>query len=187
MNKNKTIQLLVIYNEPAMLLESDICTPIHVGRQDMRHQLAVDPSCRMRLDWLSERMIGDDSGDNISKYNKYLCEMTAIYWAWKNYEALGSPARIGFMHYRRHFMFRDEPEDIYAFDKMDGNYLNRVNYATAAIESAVMPYDLIAMNPTPQKKFKPASSSNYEQFKLSPWHEITVFDEILNKAIAKHP
>ncbi|MGF2185542.1 DUF4422 domain-containing protein [Lactococcus lactis] len=42
----------------------------------------------------------DDNGQNISQMNPYYCELTAIYWAWKNLDE----DVLGFAHYRRHFM-----------------------------------------------------------------------------------
>ena len=43
--------------------------------------------------------VGDDTGDNISSLNPHLCELTGIYWAWRNISA----EYIGLVHYRRHF------------------------------------------------------------------------------------
>lgn len=44
----------------------------------------------------------DDEGDNISFKNKTYCELTGIYWAYKNLKA----EYIGLNHYRRYFKYK---------------------------------------------------------------------------------
>lgn len=46
-----------------------------------------------------EGHLRDNTGDNIAQMNVRLCELTVVYWAWKNLEA----DYIGLVHYRRHF------------------------------------------------------------------------------------
>lgn len=50
-------------------------------------------------DSLAIKFQPDNLGDNISDKNSTYCELTALYWAWKNLEV----DRIGVAHYRRHF------------------------------------------------------------------------------------
>lgn len=44
----------------------------------------------------------DNVGDNISSQNGGFCELTGLYWAWKNLHA----DYIGLVHYRRHFALK---------------------------------------------------------------------------------
>lgn len=53
-------------------------------------------------------MLGDNTGDNISKKRNSFCELTVQYWAWKNVKA----DYYGLCHYRRYLSFRGE--DIYS-------------------------------------------------------------------------
>ena len=67
---------------------SSLYIPLHVGRA------------------ISDELgyLGDDTGDNISGKNRSFCELTGIYWIWKNVQC----DIVGICHYRRYFV---ESED----------------------------------------------------------------------------
>ena len=79
-----SISLYTAYHKTAPLLASASVRPIHVGAARAKAPLAG--------------MIGDDTGQNISDQNREYCELTALYWAWKNDT---EATHIGLMHYRR--------------------------------------------------------------------------------------
>ncbi|HEA8165074.1 TPA: DUF4422 domain-containing protein, partial [Campylobacter coli] len=110
-NTNPKVKILVGYHKPATLIKNEVFVPIHLGR-DLATQASKDGEMSQGdFKWLCENMIGDNTGENISHLNRYFCELTGIYWAWKNYDKLGNPDYIGFMHYRR-FLFNDDGEFI---------------------------------------------------------------------------
>ena len=76
-------KIYLSYFSDAALIRNNILTPIQVGSELSPKNL---------------NMLKDNSGDNISVKNPQYCEMTAVYWAWKN--DLDSDY-IGFFHYRR--------------------------------------------------------------------------------------
>lgn len=93
--------IFVCYHKKTTLYSNDFIHPIHVGRSLL--ETKVDLDSQKNLLWLKENMIGDNTGENISNLNANYNELTAIYWAWKNYDKIGNPKHVGFMHYRRHF------------------------------------------------------------------------------------
>lgn len=81
------IKILVATHKAYWMPDDEIYYPIQVG-------------CAV-----NEKDLGyarDDSGDNISSKNKNYCELTGLYWAWKNLKA----DYVGLAHYRRHFTVR---------------------------------------------------------------------------------
>ena len=59
--------------------------PVHAGK-------ALHPELELGFQ-------GDDAGENISVKNPNFCELTCLYWAYRNLQA----EYVGLAHYRRHF------------------------------------------------------------------------------------
>ena len=78
-----------ILKEDFLKDDRDYLTPIQVGKYFT--DLNIAP-------------VHDDSGDNISFMNDRYCELTAMYWIWKN----ASSDWVGLCHYRRHFAMGKE-------------------------------------------------------------------------------
>lgn len=77
------IKVLVAAHKKYWMPDDDVYMPIHVGSEG-KGSIGYTP---------------DNTGDNISAKNPYYCELTALYWAWKNLDA----DYIGLVHYRRYF------------------------------------------------------------------------------------
>lgn len=58
---------------------------------------------------------GDNRGENISLLNEYFCEMTLLYWVWKN----TSDELVGICHYRRYFGYQNKFIDLYSMNNSD--------------------------------------------------------------------
>lgn len=80
------IKILVATHKKYWMPEDTVYMPIHVGREN-KDDLGY---------------IGDNTGDNISVKNSNYCELTGLYWAWKNLDC----EYIGLCHYRRYFSFK---------------------------------------------------------------------------------
>ena len=77
------IKIVVATHKTYPIPEAPMYLPVQAGR-----------ACHDRLPYQ-----GDDTGESISEKNSVYCEMTALYWAWKNINA----DAVGLCHYRRYF------------------------------------------------------------------------------------
>lgn len=135
------VKLLICYHKPATLFQDEILTPIHVGRANAKKKFKSDDP---NFKWLMDNMIGDDTGDNISDRNGWYNEMTSLYWAWKNYDKIGNPDYIGLMHYRRHFVFREDERIVYNIENFnEKTYLQEINYSPETVYKMLEGCDFI--------------------------------------------
>ena len=148
-----TVKVLISYHKPSVLLKDEIMVPIHCGRAHYARKFALGGVPKDEYEWMMENTIGDDSGDNISLEQDFN-EAQAIYWAWKNYEKLENPDYIGFMHYRRHFIFKNikkfpnnHKNVIVSFKRLNDRVLREIGYSSDAVQNIVCNNDVVAVNP----------------------------------------
>jgi len=79
----KDVKILVATHKEYAMPTDDIYLPVQVGASG-RDSIGFQK---------------DDDGENISNKNDKFCELTALYWAWKNLDV----DYVGLNHYRRYF------------------------------------------------------------------------------------
>ncbi len=108
--------ILLAAHKKYWMSDDDVYLPIHVGREG-KEDLGY---------------IGDNTGDNISDKNANYCELTGLYWAWKNLKC----DYIGLCHYRRYFADKNiHGNDV---EKKKAAILKRQDY-----EKLLQEYDVI--------------------------------------------
>ncbi|MBS6790255.1 DUF4422 domain-containing protein [Megasphaera sp.] len=88
-----SINIIIAAHKKYWMPTDSAYLPVHVGAEG-KNTIGYRP---------------DNTGDNISAKNPSFCELTGLYWAWKNLDA----DYIGLVHYRRYFT-RKEVRDIEA-------------------------------------------------------------------------
>lgn len=83
------MRILVCCHKKDVMASQPPYFPIHVGKVLSNTDLGIP---------------GDNTGDNISEKNASYCELTGVYWAWKNFSDVDY---IGLCHYRRYFDFHN--------------------------------------------------------------------------------
>ena len=177
---NLKVKILIGYHKPAVLIKDDIFVPIHLGRALTTKASKDGAMSREDYQWMLDNMIGDDTGENISSQNQVLNELTAMYWAWKNYNELGNPDYIGFMHYRRHFIFDDKIRyHLEEYNHINNEYLNRIKLDN--ILDILPSYDIIINRPYHW------NDNVINQYKNSPYHHLEDLQSAVDILCAKYP
>jgi len=88
-----TAKIIIATHKKYQMPESDLYLPLHVGAEGKKNSDGSE---------LDLGYTKDNSGDNISNLNSSFCELTGLYWAWKNLDS----DYIGLAHYRRHFSMK---------------------------------------------------------------------------------
>jgi hypothetical protein len=91
MNNDSIKILCCYYLNNSFLPSNSIYLPIQCGKESTKLDLKI---------------LGDDTGDNISNKNRYWSEITGLYWAWRN---LSKVNYIGLCSYRRFFNYKKNP------------------------------------------------------------------------------
>lgn len=86
----KNIKIIIATHKQYFMPSDDMYLPLHVGK-----------SGKAELGYQ-----GDDTGDNISVKNPNFCELTGLYWMWKNLPN----DYLGLIHYRRFFSVKSRSE-----------------------------------------------------------------------------
>ena len=86
----KDIKIIIATHKQHFMPLDDMYLPLHVGKSG-KEELGYQ---------------GDDTGDNISAKNPNFCELTGLYWAWKNLPN----DYLGLIHYRRFFSVKSRAE-----------------------------------------------------------------------------
>ena len=148
------VSIYVCYHKEASLLMSEILKPIQVGSSCAPKQI--------------RGILKDSWGENISDKNPNYCELTALYWAYKN--DLCSDF-IGLFHYRRHLDFSltgDFSLDRYGnevFSQVSTTYRLKCGLYDEQIYKVVSDYDLVTTLPWDVKNV--GSKTNWDHYASS--------------------
>ena len=117
--QESTPLILVCYHKfSTPIIASEILRPIIVGAANigegakaLQEKLESKLPKNLRLGE-GQQILLDSSGDNISHLNPHFCELTAMYWAWKNVDS----SYYGLFHYRRVLDFSGKVKRSKQFD-----------------------------------------------------------------------
>lgn len=167
-----SIRILVVTHKDYWMPNEKIYLPILVGNKK-----------------IEKEFLKDNVGNNISYKNKNYCELTAIYWAWKNLY-LEKNDYIGLCHYRRYF---SDYSKVDVFIKKDINSRKNLIMKEDRYKDILKDYDVIVgKNVLKRLTMKKQYIKGHSEQSLIVLRkvienlypdDIKIFDEIINKKI----
>lgn len=109
-----TAKVIIATHKKYRMPLDELYLPLHVGAEGKKDETGGE---------LDLGYAKDNTGDNISTLNASFCELTGLYWAWKNLEE----DYIGLAHYRRHFSMKNKKgfENVLTMEELSP-YLGKV-------------------------------------------------------------
>ena len=145
---NKNLNIFIACHKDCKLPKESCYVPLHVGAKGKKDL----------------GFVKDSTGNNISLKNSNYCELTGIYWIWKNVKS----KYVGLVHYRRYF-----------FNKSIYHTIDKVIKQEEVLK-LLKKYDVIVPNKT-----KLIGMTTYEQF--NKYHHIEDYNTCRKVISEKYP
>lgn len=108
------VKVMVCCHKKDVMISEYPYYPIHVGKERSFLDIGIP---------------GDNTGDNISEKNDCYCELTGMYWAWKNLKGVDI---IGLCHYRRYFDFHNQCKSYLPFTTFSTESISQLDFTIPA-------------------------------------------------------
>ncbi|MBB2175828.1 DUF4422 domain-containing protein [Gluconacetobacter johannae] len=167
-----TTQIYIAMHKETAELPGRAFVPIQVGRADSRRAICE---------------IGDDTGDNISTRNASFCELTALYWIWRNTSGQG---HVGLFHYRRHLNFsgrtyRENEWGVVDYPCLDESYIRANALTDEHVDTLVSAYDMIL--PKRWDVRQAGSRTMWDHYQKGGAHRAADYDAAIRILTRKYP
>lgn len=174
-NKNINVKVFVSCHKPTAYISDSVFQPVQVG-------------CNLDGHSTIEGILHDNVGENISSLNEMYCELTAQYWAWKNWDL----DYYGFCHYRRYFNLTDTifPEDSYGNiiePYISEKAIKKYGIDSEHVEKTVQNYDLVTTEIKDLDNIPGDFKNPFEQYAASPFLHSDDYDLALEIIREKYP